>query len=91
MKKIVMTAIAVCVIGCGDKVEAKAPVTKEIESTSNVIVVPNTETISYHLYRKAWREVNNKPAPRWAPDAPQWTPDFTAVTQTRTENDGEVV
>ena len=67
MKKTILTTIALCVIGCGDA-EAKTPTTTEIESTPNIIVVKNTETISYHLYRQAWREANDKPAQRWAPD-----------------------
>ena len=75
MKKIVMTAIAVCVIGCGDKAEAKTTVTKEIASNTNVIVIPNTEHIDYTAYRLEWRRVNKKPAPRWAPD-------FTLTTRT---------
>ena len=67
MKKTILTTIALCVIGCGDA-EAKTPTTTEIESTPNIVMVKNTETISYHLYRQAWRKANNKPAQRWAPD-----------------------
>ena len=85
MKKIVMTAIAVCVIGCGNEAEAKTPVTKEIASNTNVIVVPNTEHIDYTSYRLEWRRVNKKPAPRWAPDV-------TLTTKPRTGiNNKEVV
>ena len=62
-----MTAIALCIVGCGDA-EAKNTDATEIESTPNVVIVENTETISYHLYRQAWRKANNKPAQRWAPD-----------------------
>ena len=66
MKKIIPMIISVLVIGCGDA-EAKT-LTEEIESTSTVIVVKNTETINYALYRQAWREANNHPAPSWAPE-----------------------
>ena len=76
MKKTIMAAIVVCIIGCGNDAEAKVPVTKEIASTANVIVVPNTEYIDYATYRAEWRRVNDKPAPRWAPD-------FTLSTRTR--------
>ena len=72
MKKTIMAAIAVCIVGCGDA-EAKTPNTTEIKSTTNVIVVPNTETISYHLYRQEWRRVNNKPAKHWIPERPVTT------------------
>ena len=71
-----MTTIALCIIGCSDKADARTPVTQELESTPNIVIVPNTETISYHLYRQEWRRVNNKPAPSWAPD-------FTLTTKTR--------
>jgi len=67
MKNTIMAIIALCIIGCGDA-EAKTPITTEVESTPNVVIVKNTETISYHLYRQAWREANNKSAQRWAPD-----------------------
>ena len=67
MKKTILTTIALCVIGCGDA-EAKTPEVTEIGSTPNIIVVKNTPTISYNLYRQAWREANDKPAQRWAPD-----------------------
>ena len=76
MKKIVMTAIAICVIGCGNEAEAKTTLVKEIASDANVIVIPNTEHIDYTAYRLEWRRVNKKPAPRWAPDA-------TLTTRTR--------
>ena len=66
MKKTVMAAIAVCIIGCGDDANAKETVS-EIQSTPNVIMVENTPTISYHLYRQAWRKANNMPVEPWAP------------------------
>ena len=66
MKKTVMTAIAVCIIGCGDDANAKETVS-EIQSTPNVIMVENTTTISYHLYRQAWRKANNMSAQPWDP------------------------
>ena len=72
MKKTIMATIAVCIIGCGDA-EAKTPNTTEIKSTTNVIVVPNTENISYHLYRQEWRRVNNKPDTHWAQERPVTT------------------
>ena len=69
MKKTITTIIFACIIGCGGEAEAKTlPTDEEIQSIPNVLIVPNTETISYHLYRQAWREANNKPAKRWAPD-----------------------
>ena len=67
MKKTILTIIALCVIGCGDA-EAKTPAITEIESTPDIVIVKNTETISYHLYRQAWSKANNKPTQRWAPD-----------------------
>jgi len=67
MKRTIMAAIALCIVSCGDA-EAKNTDATEIESTPNVVIVENTETISYHLYRQAWRKANNKPAQRWAPD-----------------------
>ena len=86
MKRITMTAIVLCIIGCGNDAEAKVPVTKEIASTANLIVVPNTEHIDYATYRQEWRRVNDKPAPRWAPD-------FTLSTRTRKdpEDNHEIV
>ena len=66
MKKTVMAAIAVCIIGCGDDANAKETVS-EIQSTPNVIIVENTPTISYHLYRQAWKKANNKPVEKWEP------------------------
>ena len=86
MKRITMTAIVLCIIGCGNDAEAKVPVTKEIASTANIIVVPNTEHIDYATYRAEWRRVNDKPAPRWAPD-------FTLNTRTRkaAEDNHEIV
>ena len=78
-----MTTIALCIIGCSDKADARTPVTQELESTPKVVVVPNTETISYHLYRQEWRRVNNKPAPSWAPD-------ITATVKTN-EDSHEIV
>ena len=76
MKRITMTAIVLCIIGCGNDAEAKIPVTKEIASTANLIVVPNTEYIDYATYRQEWRRINDKHAPKWAPD-------FTLSTRTR--------
>ena len=67
MKRSVMTAIALCIVACSDDAEAKEPVISEIQSTPNIIVVENTETISYHLYRQAWRKANNKPVAKWEP------------------------
>tara|TARA_Y100000310_G_C20075347_1_gene531313 strand:+ start:28 stop:528 length:501 start_codon:yes stop_codon:yes gene_type:complete len=75
MKKIVMIAISACIIGCGGDANAKTTTTEKLETVANVIVVPNTESINYALYRQAWRTANNKPAPPWAPD-------FTATTKT---------
>jgi len=67
MKKTLLTTIALCIIGCGDA-DAKTPEVTEVKSVPNIIMVKNTETISYHLYRQAWRKANDKPAQRWAPD-----------------------
>ena len=67
MKKIVMVAIAACIIGCGNEAEAKTT-SLTTDEIANVIVVPNTSNINYSLYRQEWRKANNKPAPVWAPD-----------------------
>ena len=66
MKKIVITAVVMFAIGCGD-VEAKPPVT-EVRSTPNVVIVPNTEHIDYSAYNREWRKANNMPALRWTAD-----------------------
>ena len=50
-------------VGCGDA-EAKDPVT-EIQSTPNIVIVPNTEHIDYAAYNREWRKANNMPALRW--------------------------
>ena len=84
MKKTVMTAIVICIVGCGGEADAKTTTT-EIQSTPAIIVVPNTQHIDYASYRKEWRRVNDKPAPRWAPDV-------TLTTRTHNNtNDDEVV
>tara|TARA_Y100000296_G_C5096604_1_gene217701 strand:- start:84 stop:530 length:447 start_codon:yes stop_codon:yes gene_type:complete len=67
MKKILTMITAIFVVGCGDA-EAKTSATSEIESTPNIVIVKNTDSINYALYRQAWREVNNHPAPSWAPE-----------------------
>ena len=72
MKKTTMMVMTVMIIGCGDEAEAK---TTEIRSNDKIVVVPNTEHIDYQAYRLEWRRVNDKPAPRWAPD-------FTLTTRT---------
>jgi len=69
MKKIVTTVIFACIIGCGGEADAKTlSTTEEIKSVPNVLIVPNTKTISYHLYRQEWRKANHKPAQPWAPE-----------------------
>ena len=69
MKKTITTVIFACIIGCGGEADAKTlPTDEEIQSIPNVLIVPNTETISYHLYRQEWRRANNKPARSWAPE-----------------------
>tara|TARA_Y100000310_G_C20222548_1_gene596409 strand:- start:79 stop:609 length:531 start_codon:yes stop_codon:yes gene_type:complete len=68
MKKTIMTVIAVFIIGCGSEADAKTTVAKETTAITNVIIVPNTETISYHLYRQLWREANGLPKTAWEPD-----------------------
>ena len=83
MKKAIIILTTVVLISCGDDAEARElthPKTVdqtivEIKSTKRVIVVPNTEHIDYSAYRQEWRRVNDKPAPRWAPD-------FTLTTRT---------
>ena len=67
MKRSIITVIALCIVACSDDAEAKEPVVSEIQSTPNIIMVKNTETISYHLYRQAWRKANNKPQHEWEP------------------------
>ena len=84
MKKTLTMLSIVVLIGCGDDVEAKELTTGktvdqtivEIKATGRVVVVPNTPHIDYTAYRLEWRRVNNKPAPRWAPD-------LTLTTKTR--------
>ena len=66
MKKILTTVIVMFAVGCGDA-EAKAPVT-EIQSTPNVVIVPNTKHIDYTAYNREWRKANNMPALKWDPD-----------------------
>ena len=66
MKKIVTTIIVIFAVGCGDA-EAKAPVT-EIQSTPNIVIVPNTDHIDYSAYNREWRKANNMPALRWTAD-----------------------
>ena len=66
MKKIVTTVMVMFAIGCGDA-EAKAPVT-EIQSTPNIVIVPNTVHIDYTAYNREWRKANNMPALRWTAD-----------------------
>ena len=76
MKKAIIILTTVVLISCGDDAEARElthPKTVdqtivEIKSTKRVIIVPNTEHIDYTAYRQEWRRVNDKPAPRWAPD-----------------------
>ena len=63
MKKIVTTVMVMFAIGCGDA-EAKAPVT-EIQSTPNIVIVPNTKHIDYSAYNREWRKANNLPELRW--------------------------
>ena len=63
MKKIVTTIIVMFAVGCGDA-EAKAPIT-EIQSTPNIVIVPNTKHIDYAAYNREWRKANNMPALRW--------------------------
>ena len=75
MKKTLTMLSIVVLIGCGDDVEAKE-LTTEVKSTDKIVVVPNTPHIDYTAYRLEWRRVNNKPAPRWAPD-------LTLTTKTR--------
>ena len=95
MKKTITTVIAICIIGCGGKTEAKTPSTTtkaktvdqlitEIKSTRKVVVVPNTEHIDYTAYRLEWRRVNDKHAPKWAPDV-------TASMRTTKKDDHEIV
>tara|TARA_R100001530_G_scaffold90913_1_gene63165 strand:- start:1 stop:447 length:447 start_codon:yes stop_codon:yes gene_type:complete len=67
MKRSIMTVIALCIVACGDDAEAKEPAISEIESTPNIVIVENTPTISYHLYRQAWKKANNKPVSKWEP------------------------
>ena len=83
MKKTTMMVMTVLIIGCGNEAEAK---TTEIRSNDKVVVIPNTEHIDYQAYRQEWRRVNDKPAPRWAPD-------FTLTTKTRKdpENSYEII
>ena len=64
MKKITMIMVAIAAVGCGDKADAGETAT-ETQSPPEVIWVENTETISYHLYRQAWRKANNKPVQLW--------------------------
>ena len=66
MKKIATMMIVIFTVGCGD-VEAKDPVT-EIQSTPNIVIVPNTEHIDYAAYNREWRKANNLPALRWNAD-----------------------
>ena len=92
MKKTLTMLSVVILIGCGNDAEAREPgktvdqTTVEIKSTDKVIVVPNTRHIDYTAYRLEWRRVNDKHAPRWAPD-------LTLATKTRknTESNQEVV
>ena len=63
MKKIVTTIMVIFAVGCGDA-EAKDPVT-EIQSTPNIVIVPNTDHIDYSAYNREWRKANNMPALRW--------------------------
>ena len=65
MKKIVITAVVMFAVGCGD-VEAKPPVT-EVRSTPNIVIVPNTEHIDYAAYNREWRKANNMTVLRWTP------------------------
>ena len=77
MKKTLTMLAAVVLIGCGDDVEAKElRIPVEVRSTDKMVVVPNTKHIDYTAYRLEWRRVNNKTAPRWAPDV-------TLTTKTR--------
>ena len=95
MKKTFIMLTAVVLIGCGDKTEARElsntgktvdQTIVEIKSTGKVIIVPNTEHIDYAAYRLEWRRVNDKPAPKWAPEA-------TLTTKTRKdpEDNREIV
>ena len=63
MKKIVTTIMVIFAVSCGDA-EAKDPIT-EIQSTPNIIIVPNTKHIDYAAYNREWRKANNMPALRW--------------------------
>ena len=67
MKRSIITIMALCIVACSDDAEAKEPVASIIQSTPKVVIVKNTETISYHLYRQAWRKLNNKPQHEWEP------------------------
>ena len=95
MKKTLTMFAVVILIGCGSDAEARTndipgktvnQTITEIKSTGNVIIVPNTEHIDYAAYRLEWRRVNDKPAPRWAPEA-------TLTTKTRKdpEDNREIV
>ena len=74
MKKAITMLVAIVLIGCGDDARAETPqrtfdqTVTAIKSTDRVIVVPNTSRIDYAAYRQEWRRVNDKPAPKWAPD-----------------------
>tara|TARA_Y100000310_G_C20204144_1_gene588278 strand:+ start:123 stop:599 length:477 start_codon:yes stop_codon:yes gene_type:complete len=87
MKRTLTMLSVVLVVGCGDNAEAtENRAVVEIESTDKVIVVPNTEHINYNAYRLEWRRVNDKPAPRWAPDVT-----LTTRTHKDPEDSHEVV
>ena len=82
MKKTFTMLAVIVIVGCGDDAEARETgrtfnqAIAEVKSSNRMVVVPNTEHIDYATYRAEWRLVNNKPAPRWAPD-------FTLTTKTR--------
>ena len=58
--------IVIFTVGCGDA-EAKTTST-EIQSTPNIVIVPNTDHIDYSAYNREWRKANNMPALRWTAD-----------------------
>ena len=77
MKKTLTMFVVAILVGCGSDAEARTndipgktvdQTITEIKSTGRVIIVPNTEHIDYQAYRLEWRRVNDKHAPRWAPD-----------------------
>ena len=85
MKKIVTTVMVMFAIGCGDA-EAKAPVT-EVQSTPNIVIVPNTKHIDYSAYNREWRKVNNLPELRWTREMQENVNITAKVTTTQDPED----